>query len=119
MQHRFIKSLYVTATILSISACGSGGGGSGVYHSTDGDRINLSGSPLGKVTADTTYGNLQGQNNPNSFYGVWTENNSNRYELRYQGTPATNIPTTGKATYIGDAVGQPMVMILDRAVQPH
>lgn len=104
MQRHFLKSLFATAVIVGLTACGSSGGGSGSATTPDGDTINLSGSPQGTITADTTYGNLTGQNNPNSFYGVWQHNSGSLYQLRYQGTEATNIPTSGKATYVGDAV---------------
>lgn len=103
MQHHFLKSLFAAAIIVGLTACGSGGG-SGSARTPDGDKINLSGSPQGTVTADTTYGKLTGQNNPNSFYGVWQHNSGSLYELRYQGTKATDIPASGKATYVGDAV---------------
>lgn len=105
MQRHFIKSLLAAVVIVGLTACGSSGGdGAGSAQTPDGDKINLSGSPQGTVTADTTYGTLTGQNNPNSFYGVWQHNSDSRYQLRYQGTEATDIPTSGRATYIGDAV---------------
>lgn len=89
---------------LALTACGGGSKGAGTTTTPDGDKINLTLSPNGTVTANTTYGNLTGQNNPNSFYGVWKHNSGDKYQLRYQGTEATDIPKTGKATYIGDAV---------------
>lgn len=100
------KSLKLSSAIFSaiiLSACGSGGG-AGVAETPDGDKINLILGPEGAVTAKTTEGRLLGQNNPNSFYGVWRNDDETLRELRYQGTLATNIPTSGKATYKGDAV---------------
>lgn len=86
-----------------ISACGSGGG-SGTAQTPDGDKINLTLSPEGAVAGKTTEGILLGQNNSSSFYGVWRNDDQTVRELRYQGTSATNIPTSGTATYKGDAV---------------
>lgn len=100
------KTLKLSAVTLTLvlTACGSGGG-SGSATTPDGDKINLDLSPKGTtVTAATTYGRLTGQNNLNSFYGVWQHNSGGTYQLRYQGTEATNIPTSGRATYIGDAI---------------
>lgn len=106
MQQHFIKSLFATAIIFGLTACGSSGDGdgAGTAQTPDGDKIDLSGSPQGAVTGNTTYGILSGQNNPNSFYGVWQHNSGSVYQLRYQGTEATDIPVSGKATYVGDAV---------------
>ena len=102
MKRRFIQSLLVTSIALTLAACASGG--AGTAETPDGDKINLSGSPQGPVTADTSYGKLTGQNNEYSFYGLWVHNNGSEGELRYQGTAATDIPKSGKATYVGDAV---------------
>lgn len=91
--------------VMVLTACGSSGGsGAGTTTTPDGDKINLTLSPQSKVTTNTTYGTLTGQNNADSFYGVWQHNSGDVYQLKYQGTEATNIPTSGKATYIGDAV---------------
>lgn len=79
MQRHFLKSLFATAVIEGLTACGSSGGGSGSATTPDGDTINLSGSPQGTITADTTYVNLTGQNNPNSFYGVWQHDSGSLY----------------------------------------
>lgn len=98
------KISMLMALITATSACGSSGGGSGSATTPDGDTINLTLSPEGSVSGDTTYGTLSGQNNSNSFYGVWKHNSGDLYELRYQGTEATNIPSSGRATYVGDAV---------------
>lgn len=102
MKRHFIQSLLVTSIALTLAACASGG--AGTAETPDGDKIDLSGSPQGTVTADTSYGNLTGQNNEYSFYGLWQSRNGSEYELRYQGTAATDIPKSGKATYVGDAI---------------
>lgn len=89
---------------ISLTACGGGGGGSGTAKTPDGDKINLTLSPKGAVAGKTSEGILLGQNNNSSFYGVWRNDAKTLKELRYQGTEATNIPKSGKATYLGDAV---------------
>lgn len=99
------KLTLLSALIIGLSACGGGGGGgSGTAKTPDGDKINLELSPKGTVAGRTTNGILLGQNNAHSFYGVWRDNAETMRELRYQGTEATNIPTSGKAVYKGDAV---------------
>jgi len=89
---------------ISLIACGGGGGGSGTAQTPDGDKINLTLSPEGTVAGVTKDGILLGQNNSNSFYGVWRNDAQTIRELRYQGTEATHIPTSGTAVYKGDAV---------------
>ena len=70
----------------------------------DGQRINLSDKPLGKLTNEkTVYGELTGQHNEYSFYGLWKGNDGSSV-LHYQGIEATDVPVSGKATYTGDAV---------------
>lgn len=96
-----------TAVIALVSvmlvAC-SGGGGGGTAQTPDGTKIDLTNSPKGKIAANTVNGIFLGQNNQSSFYGVWQNDAQSKKELRYQGTEATNIPTSGIATYKGDAV---------------
>lgn len=93
----------LASLVLAITACG-GGGGSGTAKTPDGEKINLTLSPQGTVGGKTKDGTLVGQNNLSSFYGVWKNDSETLRELRYQGTEATNIPTSGKAVYKGDAV---------------
>lgn len=89
------------AAVLLLGACA---GGAGTTQTPDGTKIDLSGSPLGLVTADTVNGVLTGYNQPSSFYGVWEDKTSDKYELRYQGTEAYDVPKSGKATYHGHAI---------------
>lgn len=100
---KFTKITAAFCSLLVLTACG-GSGGSGEARTPDGDKINLTGSPTGTVGGDTKEGYLFGQNNPNSFYGVWRNDEQTLRELRYQGTKATDIPKSGIATYKGDAV---------------
>ena len=101
-----LKLSVLIAASMMVMACGSGGGdgGAGTAKTPDGTKIDLSNSPKGKIAADTINGILLGQNNESSFYGVWRNDAQNKRELRFQGTGATNIPTSGIATYKGDAV---------------
>ncbi|WP_386695339.1 transferrin-binding protein-like solute binding protein [Lonepinella sp. MS14435] len=97
-----VSSLILTSVL--VAACSGGGGGAGTATTPDGTKIDLSTSPKGSVIADTVNGILLGQNNNDSFYGVWRNDEQNYKELRYQGTKATDIPKSGIATYKGDAV---------------
>lgn len=99
-----LKFSLLAIAVGSLVACGGGGNGAGKTTTPDGDKLNLSLGPKGKVSGKTANGTLLGQNNPNSFYGVWLDDSEQRKELWYQGTAATNIPQSGKATYYGDAV---------------
>ncbi|WGE91551.1 transferrin-binding protein-like solute binding protein [Actinobacillus genomosp. 1] len=95
-----LKISFLVSLILTTTACG----GSGTAKTPDGDKINLTISPEGTVGAKTTEGILLGMNNSDSFYGVWRNDAETVRELRYQGSEAINIPTSGIATYKGDAV---------------
>lgn len=108
-----MKKLLLSALLVSVlTACGGGGGGAGSASTPDGTKINLTDSPKGSVGAKTTNGSLYGQNNNDSFYGIWVNDARTVQEVRYQGTAATNLPS-GSATYKGDAywvsgiVGEP------------
>lgn len=70
----------------------------------DGKTYNLSNSPKGWVTADTNFGKFTGYNQNSSYYGAWVDDSRQVRELTYQGTPATNIPQSGRATYLGNVV---------------
>lgn len=74
----------------------------------DGAEINLKLSPQGLIESKTTYGRLKGMNNSDSFYGIWLNDAQKVRELSYQGnkTAVAEIPTSGKATYVGDAIWQ-------------
>lgn len=69
----------------------------------DGKEISLDLLSKGKVNIKTTDGALLGVTNNHSFYGVWRSNNYSKKIVGYQGIEATNIPTSGTATYKGDA----------------
>lgn len=108
-----MKKLLLSALLVSVlTACGGGGGGAGSASTPDGTKINLTDSQKGSVGAKTTNGSLYGQNNNDSFYGIWVNDARTVQEVRYQGTAATNLPS-GSATYKGDAywvsgiVGEP------------
>lgn len=97
---------FITISFI-LTACGSGGGGGGVagtLKTPDGTKISLDASPKGLIAGKTKDGILLGQNNDASFYGVWRDDAESTRELRYQGTEATNIPTSGIAVYKGDAI---------------
>lgn len=78
--------------------------GAGVAVTPDGTLLNISNSPKGWVTANTKFGKFTGYNQNASYYGAWVDDSGQYRTLNYQGIPATNIPTTGRATYLGNAV---------------
>lgn len=103
---KITKHLVCVATItILLTACG-GGGGSGTAQTPDGTKISLTASDKGLVTASTDTGRLDGHNYTHSFYGAWLDNSGQFRELRYQGTetPRDAVPTSGMATYYGNAV---------------
>lgn len=97
-----MKKLMCIATVLLLSACA--GDGAGTAKTPDGDKIDLSGSPLGLIETDTINGTLTGYNQNHSFYGIWEDKSSDQYQLRYQGKEAYDIPTSGTAVYRGNAM---------------
>lgn len=101
---KITKLASLMVSVMALAACGGGGsGGAGTAKTPDGEKINLTLSPKGFVGGKTAYGEFKGQNNDDSFYGVWINDARNLYEVRFQGKEATNLPR-GSATYIGDAV---------------
>ncbi|ABR75394.1 hypothetical protein CBG46_05800 [Actinobacillus succinogenes] len=96
------KFIFSTLLVACLTACSGGGGGGGTAETPDGTRIDLSHSPKGDIVAKTTDGEFYGKNHDDSFYGVWINDTKTIKEVRYQGTPATNLPS-GSATYIGTA----------------
>lgn len=99
-----MKIAKLTSLILSVAVLSACGGGKGTAQTPDGDKINLEISDKGTIGGKTKDGALFGQNSNYSFYGVWKNDAETLKELRYQGEKATNIPTSGIATYKGDAV---------------
>lgn len=83
-----------------LTACGGGGGGTATM--PDSTKVDLTNSPKGDVAGHTAAGTLQGKNQNDSFYGVWMNDAKTVRELRYQGTPATHLPS-GSATYVGES----------------
>lgn len=96
------KILFSTIFVTCLTACSGGGGGSGTAETPDGTKIDLSRSAKGDIAAKTSDGEFYGKNHDDSFYGVWINDTKTLKEVRYQGTPATNLPS-GSATYIGTA----------------
>lgn len=96
--------LFSLALITCVTACSGGGsgGGAGTAETPDGTKIDLSRSPKGDIGAKTADGEFYGKNHDDSFYGIWINDTKTFREVRYQGTPATNLPS-GSATYIGTA----------------
>lgn len=101
-----MKKLLLSAILVGfLTACsggGGGGGGSGTATTPDNTKVDLGNSAKGDIGAKTTDGELYGQNSNDSFYGIWSNDAKTVREVRYQGTPATNLPS-GTATYLGDA----------------
>lgn len=91
----------LTSSIL-VACSGGGGGGAGTATTPDGNQFDLTNSPKGDVGSQTASGSLYGKNQNDSFYGVWQDDSKTVRELRYQGTPATDLPS-GSATYIGES----------------
>lgn len=77
-----------------------------VLETPDGTRINLASGPKGTVEAKTDNGRVVGHNYTHAFYGVWLDNSKQLRSLHVQGieTPISGIPTSGSATYYGNAV---------------
>ena len=98
------QMLLLGTTAVLLAACG--GGGAGTATTPDGTKINLNISDSGLVGGKTEKGKLNGYNNKDSFYGVWVDDSKQFRELRAQGTvtPVREIPTSGRATYYGNAV---------------
>ena len=98
-----MKKLLLSAILVGfLTACSGGGGGSGTATTPDNTKVDLGNSAKGDIGAKTTDGELYGQNSNDSFYGIWINDAKTVREVRYQGTPATNLPS-GTATYLGDA----------------
>ena len=101
-----MKKLLLSAILVGfLTACsggGGGGGGSGTATTPDNTKVDLGNSAKGDIGAKTTDGELYGQNSNDSFYGIWSNDAKTVREVRYQGIPATNLPS-GTATYLGDA----------------
>ena len=98
-----MKKLLLSAILVGfLTACSGGGGGSGTATTPDNTKVDLGNSAKGDIGAKTTDGELYGQNSNDSFYGIWSNDAKTVREVRYQGTPATNLPS-GTATYLGDA----------------
>jgi hypothetical protein len=102
MKHIF--SACALAVLLAACAGGGGGDGAGTAQTPDGTKIDLTFSDYGWVGGKTNGGQLQGFNSPSSFYGIWTSDGSRVREVRYQGTQTRDMPTSGKATYVGNAI---------------
>ena len=96
--------LMILPIVCALAACASNGDGAGVIETPDGDKYNLSISPKGWVTVETSTGRATGYNQNDSFYGSWVDDSKQRTELKYQGNEATNIPKSGTATYYGNVV---------------
>lgn len=124
-----MRSFFMILSIVALlTACGSnknnGGGGvleipspnnlstptnnnkktQNVLKTPDDDKISLSISPTGFVTVKTDTGTATGYNQKDSFYGAWLDDSQQFSQLSYQGVEATNIPTTGTATYVGNVI---------------
>lgn len=76
----------------------------GVMKAPDGTLLNIANSPKGWVTANTKFGQFTGYNQNHSIYGAWVDDSGQYSKLNYQGSLATNIPSGGKVTYLGNAV---------------
>lgn len=77
-----------------------------ILETPDGTRINLASGSKGTVEAKTDNGRIVGHNYTHAFYGVWLDNSKQLRSLHVQGieTPTSGIPTSGSATYYGNAV---------------
>lgn len=97
-----MNKIFVVLAAGLLAACA--GDGPGTAETPDGTKIDLSSSPLGLITADTTDGTLTGYNQNHSFYGIWENTGKTRYELKIQGTGTEDVPQSGRATYHGNAM---------------
>lgn len=102
-----MRSFFMILPIVALlTACGSNknNGGGGVLETPDNDKISLSISPTGFVTVKTDTGTATGYNQKDSFYGAWMDDSEQFRQLSFQGNEATDIPTTGMATYVGNVI---------------
>ncbi|WP_298645235.1 Slam-dependent surface lipoprotein [uncultured Cardiobacterium sp.] len=96
--------LIATSVAALLAACGGSDGGASTTITPDDANIDLSRQAKGLVTIPTTYGELRGYNQYASFYGLWMDNSKQIKELRYRGDKTDDVPTSGSATYKGNAV---------------
>lgn len=96
--------LIATSVAALLAACGGSDGGASTTITPDDANIDLSRQAKGLVTIPTTYGELRGYNQYASFYGLWMDNSKQIKELRYRGDKTDDVPTSGTATYKGNAV---------------
>lgn len=96
--------LIATSVAALLAACGGSNGGASTTITPDDANIDLSRQAKGLVTIPTTYGELRGYNQYASFYGLWMDNSKQIKELRYRGDKTDDVPTSGTATYKGNAV---------------
>jgi hypothetical protein len=97
------NTLIATSIAILLVACG-GRDGASTTITPDDANIDLSKQAKGLVTINTPNGKLRGYNQYASFYGLWEHNDGRTKELRYRGDKTTNIPQSGRATYVGKAV---------------
>ena len=97
------NTLIATSIAILLVACG-GRDGVSTTITPDDANIDLSKQAKGLVTINTPNGKLRGYNQYASFYGLWEHNDGRTKELRYRGDKTTNIPQSGRATYVGKAV---------------
>lgn len=99
------KVLFGSALLLCLAACGGKSGKTDMGIDPDDRNIAYRDHEKGLITVNTQYGQVRGYNQYASFYGVWKENSGQAYKPIYRGvTAASDIPASGKATYLGNAV---------------
>lgn len=98
------KMMMALLPMVFLVACKSTDGGAGIVRTPDGMRFDLSNSPKGWVSTDTNFGKLTGYNQDASFYGAWADDSHQLSRVHFQGIEATNIPQSGRATYVGHVV---------------
>ncbi len=100
-----MKKLFLSCSVaVLLAACAGGGGGAGTAETPDGTKIDLTFSDYGLVGKKTNGGELRGYNSPSSFYGVWVDDSKQATQVRYQGTATADMPKSGSAVYVGNAV---------------
>lgn len=97
------NTLIATSVAILLAACG-GKDGASTTITPDDSNIDLSRQTKGLVTINTPNGKLRGYNQYASFYGLWEHNDGRIKELRYRGDKTTDVPQSGRATYVGHAV---------------
>lgn len=99
------KVFFLGSVALLLAACGGSSSKSDMTIAPDDGKINYAALDKGLITVKTPHGEVRGYNQYASFYGMWQDETRQAHRMIYRGTKeATNVPESGKFTYLGRAV---------------